>query len=107
MAYLSCWSAVFAVCSQRMWVTCGAILILVGGMRILRGPCIQSAFEKRPAVFTARAAVSAQQVYFTMDVSCVYLCVGRVTESAVKSKLEQPLLIMHWLLYATTFLMLH
>jgi hypothetical protein len=37
----------------------------------LSGPCIQSAFEKRPAVFTARAAVSAQPVYFTSYVFCI------------------------------------
>jgi hypothetical protein len=39
----------------------------------LSGPCIQSAFEKRPAVFTARAAVIAQPVYFT---TYVFLCIS-------------------------------
>jgi hypothetical protein len=51
----------------------------------LSGPCIQSAFEKRPAVFTARAAVSAQPVYFTTYVF-LYILIGRVTGLDVKYK---------------------
>jgi hypothetical protein len=46
------------VVSAYMWVTCGAIM--VDGESELSGPCIQPAFEKRPAVFTARTAVIAQ-----------------------------------------------